>query len=267
MATLHDDGWLERDARNLAAAAPDAAATEKWAERARRRHERYSGKSRRARHADERVQPSGGAREGKEAERRSSRARYARRKEAFERRFSFRKTVVARAKTRRLVLARSPHSSFRRGAPAEARGRCSSRPRARAPFHVSTSAICEAPDVVQPPVVQVVPQVPVADAELEILQEARVLHQVQRVEHVKVLGPGKDQRVLHELLDVRLRGHVVVRVRRAQRVVPAVTLDHRRRQRVERHEVGDRARLVGILHDVRVHHPLAHGEVVLHPAR
>ena len=36
------------------------------------------------------------------------------------------------------------------------------------------------------PVVEVVLEVAVADPELELLQERRVLHQVQRVEHVEV---------------------------------------------------------------------------------
>ena len=46
-----------------------------------------------------------------------------------------------------------------------------------------------------PPVVEVVLQVAVSDAELELLQEVGVLHQVQRVEDVKVFLEEKEKRM------------------------------------------------------------------------
>mmetsp|Transcript_3774 Transcript_3774/g.10254 ORF Transcript_3774/g.10254 Transcript_3774/m.10254 type:complete len:452 (+) Transcript_3774:23-1378(+) len=115
----------------------------------------------------------------------------------------------------------------------------------------------------QPPVVQVVLQVAVADAEFEILQKLRVVHQVQAVEDVKVLLPGEDERVLHQPRQLRLARDVVVRVRRPQRAVPAAGLNHGRRERIEGDEICDFTRLVGILHHVGVNHPVAHAQVVL----
>ena len=46
-----------------------------------------------------------------------------------------------------------------------------------------------------PPIVEVVLQVAVSDAELELLQEVGVLHQVQRVEDVKVFLTEKGKRM------------------------------------------------------------------------
>ena len=49
---------------------------------------------------------------------------------------------------------------------------------------------------------------------------------------------GKNERIVEQLLQRRRYGHVVERVRGAQRLVDRV-VDHRRAQRVEAHEVGD----------------------------
>ena len=49
---------------------------------------------------------------------------------------------------------------------------------------------------------------------------------------------GKNERIVEQLLQRHRFGHVVERVRGAQRLVGRV-VDHRRAQRVEAHEVGD----------------------------
>eukprot|EP00982_Pelagococcus_subviridis_P011293 31074-Pelagococcus_subviridis.AAC.27 len=55
-----------------------------------------------------------------------------------------------------------------------------------------------------------------------------------------------------------------ITVRRAQRVVPHRVFDHRRRERVKRHEIRHRARLALVLHDERVHDAVSRGQVVPH---
>jgi len=48
--------------------------------------------------------------------------------------------------------------------------------------------------------------VAVADPELEVLEHAAVVVQIERVEHVRVLALRHDQQVVEELLERHLRG-------------------------------------------------------------
>ena len=59
------------------------------------------------------------------------------------------------------------------------------------------------------PVVNIVLQVPIAHAKLQIIQEAIIIHQVQRVEYIMALILGQYETVSHQLTQVHGRGHVV----------------------------------------------------------
>mmetsp|Transcript_22427 Transcript_22427/g.63649 ORF Transcript_22427/g.63649 Transcript_22427/m.63649 type:complete len:446 (+) Transcript_22427:202-1539(+) len=114
-----------------------------------------------------------------------------------------------------------------------------------------------------PPVVQVVLQVPISDAELELLEQAVVVEDVERVEDVKLVPLREDERVADQLLDRRLVREVVVAVGRVQLGVLLV-LEHRRGERVEGEHVRHLllAILAGLLDDVGVDDALARHEPV-----
>jgi hypothetical protein len=99
------------------------------------------------------------------------------------------------------------------------------------------------------PIVQIVLQISISDAELQHLEELPVVHQVEGVEHVEVQLFGGDEGVVHQFHPRRLPRHVVERVGRLQRLVHRV-VHHRRRQRVVADEVDD---LALALHDEAVH--------------
>ena len=87
-------------------------------------------------------------------------------------------------------------------------------------------------------VVEVVVKLAVPRPEFELLQELVVVHHVQRVEDVVALTLGHNQRVVHQLQQRRLGGHVVVGVGRLEHRVVLVGEDGRR-QRIEAAKVGE----------------------------
>jgi len=100
------------------------------------------------------------------------------------------------------------------------------------------------------PIVQVVLQIAVADAKLELLQKGLVLEDIKCVEHVEVEPFGQDQRVVHQLRKWRGRVVVVIRIGGAQRLM-LVVAENGRGQRVERDHVRQLLRN-GIFHHIRV---------------
>lgn len=98
------------------------------------------------------------------------------------------------------------------------------------------------------PVVQVVLQFTVPDAELKLLQELAVLHDIERIEHVKVGLFGADQGVVHQRYPRRALRHVVERVGRLQVLVDGMVHDGGG-QRVVADHVRDHA---PVLHHVAV---------------
>ena len=97
---------------------------------------------------------------------------------------------------------------------------------------------------------EIIVQLAVAGAKLLLLQEERVVHQGERVEHVKILLLGQDEGVGHQGVQARLEGGAVVRRREGHvaRVVEQVGgadrrvflgLDDRGLEAIEGEKVGD----------------------------
>ena len=97
---------------------------------------------------------------------------------------------------------------------------------------------------------EVIMQLAVAGPKLLLLQEKRVIHQRQRVEHVKVLLLGQDEGIPHQRVQARPEGGAVVRRREGHvaRVVKQVGgadgrvflgLDDRGFKAIEGEKVGD----------------------------
>lgn len=99
------------------------------------------------------------------------------------------------------------------------------------------------------PVIQIVLQITVANAELQFGEELLVLHQVERIEHIVVVVLRRDQRIVHQVHPRRLRGHIVERVRRLHALVHRM-VHNRRRQRIVADQIGD-ALGARTLHHVR----------------
>jgi len=59
------------------------------------------------------------------------------------------------------------------------------------------------------PVVEVILQVPIANAKLQLLQKFTVLHEIEGIEDIKVLFLGKHQSVSHEVDPWSSSGYVV----------------------------------------------------------
>ena len=105
------------------------------------------------------------------------------------------------------------------------------------------------------PVVQVVVEGSIADAEFELGQEALVLHEVQGVEHIHVHVLGRDEHVVHQAFQLDRRGNVVERIRRMECLVLGVANDAGR-QVVEAAHIRDGVGL-GVLHHERIHDAFA----------
>mmetsp|Transcript_62819 Transcript_62819/g.132646 ORF Transcript_62819/g.132646 Transcript_62819/m.132646 type:complete len:304 (-) Transcript_62819:653-1564(-) len=88
------------------------------------------------------------------------------------------------------------------------------------------------------PVVEVVLQVTITHAELQLLQKAVVLHDVQSVEDVEVVLLGEDEGIVHQLVQGDCGGHVPIGVRRVQLGVLLVAQDGGR-QLVEGAHISD----------------------------
>ena len=67
-------------------------------------------------------------------------------------------------------------------------------------------------DVSKPPVVEVVVQIAVANAEFERLEKLNVFGDVECVEDIEIVVSGENERVLEEILQAFARGDVVVGV-------------------------------------------------------
>lgn len=91
------------------------------------------------------------------------------------------------------------------------------------------------------PIVQVVLQIAVADAKLKRHQELVVVHQVERVEDVKVGVLGGNEGIVHQVQPWRLRRNIVERVGGLDVVVHRM-MHNGRRQRVVADQVSDGAR-------------------------
>ena len=93
-------------------------------------------------------------------------------------------------------------------------------------------------DVPHAPVIEIVVQKTIANAELELLEVLQVLHDVERVEDVETEALRFDQHVLHAFLQAVRRANVVVGVGDFEGVMLGVVQDLAW-QVIEREDVGE----------------------------
>mmetsp|Transcript_26363 Transcript_26363/g.59924 ORF Transcript_26363/g.59924 Transcript_26363/m.59924 type:complete len:216 (-) Transcript_26363:1030-1677(-) len=117
--------------------------------------------------------------------------------------------------------------------------------------------------VLAAPVVQIVLQAPVADTELELLENLLiVVEDVQGVEDVEVKLLGDDQSLRHQLCERNRSCDIVERISRPERGILLVS-DDGRRQRIETQHIRNLFGCWILLH-ITVHNSLLDREPVLH---
>lgn len=81
-------------------------------------------------------------------------------------------------------------------------------------------------------------EIAISDAEIELLHDLNIFHDVQGIEHVITLVSRQDQSVSHQLDHVVLAGHIVVRISYIQNLVLWM-FQNARGQRVETDKIGN----------------------------